>query len=809
LRILFKIKRLSTLKIRGKEMEKELRKHKDRNIQIPEIIPILIVLDGIVFPELPNNIFISKAESIILLREISKKRERLIGIVIYKKDSEEFYSVGTVAEIQRTIQVIPEFYLKKEAILQIHVHGIRRFRIKRIVQDTPYYKAEIELLSDQSKAAPNQVEARIGAVRAAYLEFLELFKRSEMDMLKTEMINAQDPGYIADLAIFTIPTELISIEEKQEILETLDVGERLEKVLTTLYREVLKIKTQKKIGEELGEEQRKFIIREQIKKLKDELGEEQEEVKKYRKAAELAKLSEEARKAFDEDLEKFSRMDPRDPTRQYIDSWLDWMVSLPWSVSTEDRLDISEAEKILEEDHYGLENVKKRIIEFLAVRKLKPQGRGPLLCFIGPPGTGKTSVGKSIARAMGRKFIRISLGGVYDEAQIRGHRRTYVGALPGIIIQELKRAGSMNPVFMIDEIDKIGTQRLQGDPSSALLEVLDPEQNYAFTDHYLNVPFDLSKVMFICTGNLADPIQPALQDRMEIIDFPGYTREEKLMIAKKYLVPKQVEANGLTNEQLQFKDKGLQSIIRDYTREAGVRNLEREIGKICRRIATRITKNEISQEIITEDKLFETLGPKRYISQLKERISRPGVAIGLAWTPVGGEILFIEAEMIREIREPNLEITGNVEKIMQESAMAALTFVEANLEMLGIPSDRSPVGNKVHIHVPEAAVPKDGPSAGIAMLVALVSLLRKQRVRDDLAMTGEITLRGVVRPVGGIKEKVLAAKEAGIKTIILPKENEKDLQDLPESVKKALERKEIEIKFISEMKEALSIALKS
>ncbi len=782
------------------------------DIQVPEILPILPMADLILFPGFPEIIMVTHESSKKLLRFVIEGEINLLGMVARKPQQEEtFFEIGTVAEITN-IKFL-EYSLFGKRYTTVGLRGITRFRIKQILKDDPFYIAEIELLPDKISKA-NEVEAWTETVKSSFMKALNLLEEigqlpSNKEELLAEIAEIREPGEAAYFAILPRFFWKITLEDKQKVLEITDVRERLIKVYDLLEAQIARLEVRKKIEARAQRAQREYILREQKRAIDEELGEESEEIKKYKEKAVQAHLPEQAQKEFDDQLEKFARMDSHDPTRQWIESWLDYMVSLPWSKSTKDRLDVSEAEKILEEDHYGLEKVKKRILEFLAVKKLKPEGKSPILCFIGPPGTGKTSVGKSIAKAMDRKFIRVSLGGVYDESQIRGHRRTYVGAMPGIIIQEIKRAGSNNPMFMIDEIDKIGTSSLHGDPSSALLEALDPEQNFAFMDNYLNVPFDLSKVMFICTGNLADPIQPALRDRMEILDFPGYTTEEKLNIAKKYLVPRQLRAHGLKKRQLQFQNEALRAIIRNYTKEAGARNLEREIGNCCRRTATKIAKNEIQREVITESKLSEILGPKRYISTLKERISRPGVAIGLAWTLVGGEILFIETEMIRGIKEPELEITGNIEKIMKESAKTALTFVEANLKILGIQENRSPVGNKIHIHVPEAAVPKDGPSAGIAMIVALVSLLRKQKVRNDVAMSGEITLRGVVRAIGGVKEKVLAAKEAGIKTIILPKENEKDVSDLPQSVKRALDRKEIEIKFIAEIKEALEIAIRA
>lgn len=787
----------------------------------PNILPILQTEEIVLFPGITESINIPKSEENLSLRtDGALERHKFVGVVAKTKKGLKKIKIGTVGEILDIKD--PESIVRQEVArrgfdrlkfklpnlgLFLDIKGVSRFEISRITQDTPYYLAEIRILPDQISHSANEIAAFTEMVKAHYKELLEFIDAADKDEVLETILESKDPGFIADFVAANLPIWILSLEDKQIILETLNIKERLEKISYFLEKEILTCQTQKKIVKEVGESQRKMVLEEEIRILEGELkklGKEREksEVAKYREKAAKAKLPQEAKKEFEEELERFAQAGSHDPTNQYRGVWLDWMVSLPWNQGTIDCQDLQEAEKILEEDHYGLEKVKKRVLEFLAIRKLKPQGKSPILCFIGPPGTGKTSVGKSIARAMGRKFIRISLGGAKDERQLRGFERTYVGALPGIVIQELKRADSNNPVFMIDEIDKVGTD-WQGDPTSALLEILDPEQNLEFRDHYLGIPFDLSKVMFICTGNLIDPIQPALKDRMEILEFPGYTREEKSMIAKKYLLPKQIEVNGLNSKQIQFEEKTLESIITDYTREAGVRNLEREIGNVCRKVATKIVKKEISQQVVSKDRLSEFLGTKRFISTLKERISRPGIAIGLAWTTNGGEILFIESEVIVKAEKSELQITGNVEKIMQESAMAALTYVEANLDLLKI----NPIGKKIHIHVPEAAIPKDGPSAGLAILVALVSLLSKRKVRDDVAMTGEITLRGKVLPVGGIKEKVLAAKESGVKLIILPEENRKDEEDLPLSVREAIKRGEIKLRYVSEMKEAIDLAL--
>lgn len=789
------------------------------NFPIPHILPILPTEEIVLFPGITESINISGSEENFSLLTDALEKHKFVGVVAKTKEGlKKIGTVGEVLDIRDYERILRQEVARRFGRIKFElpnlgmsliVKGISRFKISRIIQDTPYHLAEIRILSDQISHSANEIDAS-EVVKTRYKELLEFIDIADKDEQLKTVLESSDPSFIADFATAKLPIWTLSLEDKQTILETLNIKERLEKISYFLTKEIVIFRARERITKEVGDGQKELLIREQIRALEEELKKmgkksEKSEVAKYREKAAKANLPPEAKKEFEEELERFAQAGPHDPTNQYRGIWLDWMVSLPWNQGTVDRQDLQEAEKILEEDHYGLEGVKKRILEFLAVKQLKPEGKASTLCFIGPPGTGKTSVGKSIARAMNRKFTRISLGGAKDERQIRGFERTYVGALPGVIIQELKRLEVNNPVFMIDEIDKVGAD-WQGDPTSALLEVVDPEQNFAFKDHYLGVPFDFSKIMFVCTGNLIDPIQPALKDRMEILEFPGYTREEKSMIAKKYLVPKEIEANGLNSKQIQFENEAVNSIIKDYTREAGVRNLEREIEKCCRKVATKIAKKEIAQAIVTRDTISEFLGSRKYISTLKERISRPGISIGLAWTWTGGDILFIETEMV-EAKKAELEITGNIAKIMQESAKATLTYIEANLALLGIDQERSPIGKKIHIHVPEAAIPKDGPSAGLAILAALVSLLSKRKVRDDVAMTGEITLRGKVLPVGGIKEKVLAAKESGIKLIILPEENKKDEEDLPLSVKKAIERGEIKLQYVSEMKEVIDIVL--
>jgi ATP-dependent Lon protease len=556
------------------------------------------------------------------------------------------------------------------------------------------------------------------------------------------------------------------------------------------------------VKEDMDRTQREYYLREQLKAIKKELGELDEhstEIKDLREKIKKAKMPPEALAAAEKELDRLAKIPPASAEYTVARTYLDWLAELPWSETTEDNLNIDNGQKILDEDHYDLEKVKKRILEYLAVRKLKADMKGPILCFVGPPGVGKTSLGKSIARTMGRKFIRISLGGVRDEAEIRGHRRTYVGALPGRIIQGIKKAGSNNPIFMLDEVDKIGMD-FRGDPSSALLEVLDPEQNFSFSDHYIDVNFDLSKVMFITTANVLDTIPPALRDRMETLELPGYSEDQKMMIAKEFLVPKQINEHGLSSEFIAFEDAAIQVVISSYTREAGVRNLEREIAAICRGVAKDVARGITEKVVILPETLHKFLGAVKFFPEVAERTSEPGVATGLAWTPTGGDIIFVEATKMRG--EKGLTLTGQLGDVMKESAQAALAYVRSKGKDLGIEEDFF-AKNDIHIHVPAGAIPKDGPSAGITMFVALTSLLTNRPIRNDVAMTGEITLRGLVLPVGGIKEKVLAAMRAGIRTIILPRKNEKDLEEIPERI-----RNEMNFKFIQRMDEAIEFALK-
>ncbi len=616
------------------------------------------------------------------------------------------------------------------------------------------------------------------------------------------LANNDEPGKLVDRAISVLN---IRTSEKQIVLEEVSIRRRLEESIIILNKELQRLqlgeKIQTEVQGEINKTQREYFLKEQLKAIKKELGEEDDialELKELKEKMEEANLSEDALKVAEKELDRLNRIPPSSPEYTVSRTYLDWLIDLPWDKSTEDNMDIKEAAAVLEGDHYGLEKVKQRILEYLAVRKLKADMKGPILCFVGPPGTGKTSVGKSIAAAVGRKFVRIALGGVHDEAEIRGHRRTYIGALPGRIIQGLKKADSNNPIFMLDEIDKVGMD-FRGDPSSALLEVLDPEQNNTFSDHYLEVEFDLSKVMFIATANMTDTIPPALKDRMEIIEFSGYIEEEKTQIARKFLIPKQLEAHGLSDKRLVFDDSGLTEIVHSYTRESGVRNLERQLANISRRVAKEIVEGNKKKKKVTKTNVADYLGPIKFFSDVAERTKKPGIATGLAYTPAGGDILFIEATSMPG--KGKLTLTGQLGDVMKESAEAAKSFIRSQAELLGI-DPKFNENTDIHIHVPAGAIPKDGPSAGVTMLSAMVSLLTGRRLKLDIAMTGEITLRGAVLPVGGIREKVLAAHRAGIKLIILPEKNKKDLEEIPKKTLRGMK-----FQFASEMLQVIDLAL--
>ncbi len=768
-------------------------------LTIPDILPVMPLFNVVVFPNMVFPIEVFGEQSISLVDE-AMAGDRIIGLVMSRKSPlelknqrEDFHEIGTASVILRMAKT-------GDNGASLLVQGISRFKIDEFVEGKSYPRAKVEVIED---AVEKDIE-----VEALMANLTGLFEK----MVKLSPVLPQEfgamaksitsPGILADVIASIMNA---AAEEKQKILEILGVKERLKEVtrLISHQLEILELgnKIQSQVKEDIDKSQREYYLRQQLKAIKQELGETDEpkvEIEEYRAKIEKKNLPEEAKKEAQRELERLSRMHPSSAEYTVSLTYLDWMTALPWHESTEDNMDIKKARAILDDEHYGLDKAKKRIIEYLAVRKLKPDSKGPILCFAGPPGTGKTSLALSIAHALGRKFVRIALGGVRDEAEIRGHRRTYVGALPGRIIQGIRRAESNNPVFVLDEIDKVGSD-FRGDPSSALLEVLDPEQNYSFMDHYLDVPFDLSHVMFITTANMLDTIPPALRDRMEVIELLGYTQDDKVNIAERYLIPRQREANGLAPEQVAFTKGAINLIISGYTREAGLRNLEREIGTICRGVASMVAEGQVKNASITVKDVHRYLGPVRIISEVSARTSKPGVATGLAWTPTGGDILFVEATAMKG--KKGLTLTGQLGDVMKESATAALSFIRANAGDMGIANDFFEE-NDIHVHIPAGAIPKDGPSAGVTMLTALVSLFTGKKVKEGLAMTGEITLRGLVLPVGGIKEKVLAAHRAGIKTIILPKWNKKDLADIPPKV-----QKDIHFYFVDEMLEVLKIAL--
>ena len=767
--------------------------------KLPEILPILPMIDAVLFPKMVLPLLVIQERSIQLVDE-AMSQNRIIGLVVAKEPIKEgtytkkdLHEVGTSALILKMAKT-------EDNKLQLLTQGMERFRVKDFIKGKPYPQAMVEYIKDEDKK-DKEITALMSNMISQFARVAELSPGLPPEIVAMAK-SIQEPGILADMVASTINSTL---EEKQGVLEIFDVKKRLKQVtrLINYQLEILELgnKIQSQVKGDMDKRQREYYLREQLKKIKEELGEKDEasvEIDDYKAKIEEKNLPEEARKEAERELNRLSRMHPSSAEYTVASTYLDWLTALPWHESTEDNLDIKMAKKVLDDDHYGLKKPKKRVIEYLAVRKLKPESKGPILCFAGPPGTGKTSLGNSIARALGRKFIRISLGGVRDEAEIRGHRRTYVGALPGRIIQGIRRSGSNNPVFMLDEIDKVGSD-FRGDPSSALLEVLDPEQNFSFSDHYLDVPFDLSKVMFITTANILDTIPPALRDRMEVLTLLGYTLDEKIKIATRYLIPRQREAHGLRSNQISFTKGALKQIISGYTREAGLRNLEREIASVCRGVAANIAEGEATSAKIRIDDIPKYLGPIRLISDVKSRISTPGIALGLAWTPTGGELLFIEATSMKG--KKGLTLTGQLGDVMKESATAALSFIRTNVASFKIDEDFFETSD-IHLHIPAGAIPKDGPSAGVTMLTALVSLLTKKTIRKDLAMTGEITLRGQVLPVGGIKEKVLAAHRSGIKTLILPKWNEKDLEDISEKVKK-----EIDFHFVDKMMDVLKIAL--
>lgn len=771
-----------------------------KRLKIPRTLPVLPLRDTVYFPLTLAPVLVGREKSLHAVEE-ALHSHKLMFLVAQRDVSNEdpkqsdLYEIGIVAEILQAIQV-------PDATMRVVFRGLKRARLDQIVQDEPYIMARTTLIS----VPEVQVDSEIEAMMRTAVELFEELASHERG-IPAEVVGSvayiQDPGRLADTIAYFATFKTV---DKQQLLETVPVRERLELLIRLLRRELevaqLQQRIRDQVEQELGDTQREYYLREQLKIIQKELGERDErfsEVGEYRKRIAESGMPEEVAERALKEVDRLEKMPFGTPEASVIRTYLDVMLSLPWKEQTEDRVDINEAERILNEDHYGLKKVKERILEFLAVRKLSGSLKGPILCFVGPPGVGKTSMGRSIARALGRKFIRVSLGGVRDEAEIRGHRRTYIGAMPGRIIQGLRQVGTRNPVFMLDEIDKLGYD-FRGDPTSALLEALDPEQNDKFSDHYLEVPFDLSDVMFITTANTLETIPPPLRDRMEIIPFSGYTEDEKLHISRDYLVPKVMERHGLKSEHIEFNDEALLRIIRKYTREAGVRNLEREIATICRKVAKKVAAGEAIHERVMPDNLTEYLGKPRYRFGTKEEKDEIGVAMGLAYTEFGGDVMAVEVAVIPG-REGRLIMTGHLGEVMKESAQAALTYIRSRANQLGIDPEFYHKYD-IHIHVPEGAIPKDGPSAGITMAVALASALSRHPVRRDVAMTGEITLRGRVLPVGGIKEKVIAAHRAGIYEVILPAENEPDLDDIPEHV-----RKQMQFHRVRHMDEVLPIAL--
>ena len=773
--------------------EEEPKNEQENNPKIPNELPILTVRSTVVYPLTVIPLSVHQERDIRLVDEAVTNGNRLIAIATVKDPQIEVagagdvYTTGTFAVIHRLLRA-------PDNTVRLIVQGLERIRITEFTTTDPYLRAHVEPAPEQTEKTV-QVEALMRNTVELFRKLVSLASYLPEEILMAAM-NIEDPRQL----VYMLATSFqrIDFKDSQELLELDNVADKLTKLNALITKELEVLELGKKIQSnaqgELEKTQREYILREQMKQIKKELGEEDEqsvEANNYEKKIAEAKMSPEAEKEAKRELERMRSMPTAAAEYSVIKTYLDWLVELPWSKTTDDNLDIARARKILDEDHYDLKEIKERLLEYLAVRKLRLERggdeesktyKGSILCFVGPPGVGKTSLGQSIARALGRKFIRMSLGGMRDEAEIRGHRRTYIGALPGRLIQSIKRAESRNPVIMLDEVDKLGND-YRGDPSSALLEVLDPAQNKTFRDHYLDVDFDLSQVIFICTANQLDPVQAALRDRMEILQLSGYTEDEKLNIAKGYLVPRQVKENGLKLEEITFEDAAIRQIARDYTREAGVRNLEREIGSVCRKVATHIAEGKEVPIVIAPAKVAELLGKPRFYGEVAERTTIPGVATGLVWTPVGGDIIFIEAT--RMPGSKGFMLTGQLGDVMKESAQAALSYVRSNAKEIGI-DDKAFEKSDIHLHVPEGATPKDGPSAGVTMATAIASLMTNRVVRDDVAMTGEITLRGRVLPVGGIKEKVIAAHRVGLKRVILPKRNEKDLDDLPDDVRKQL-----------------------
>jgi ATP-dependent Lon protease len=766
-------------------------------INIPELLPVLPMRDSVLFPKMVVPLMIRNDEFSQLIDDALQK-DNLIAVALVKNFAEadlgkiEIHDVATVGQVVKLSK-------GDEGTLLV-LQGIARVEVIELVDRKPYLKARVKRVQEKEEKGLEMDALRAG-LQDLFRQVLELSPHMPQELGQVAR-NIEDPGSLADMIASTVNLDR---QKKQRILEDKDIRERLSHLSVFLNEEIELLKVGKKIQDEvkkgIDKSQKEYYLKEHLKAIQKELGMDKDvpsEAEELKEAVLKKSMPEHVRKAAEKEIQRISNMNPSSSEYTVSRTYLDWILELPWLEGTRDRIDIKHAQKILDRHHYNLEKVKRRVLEYLAVRKLNPEHKGPILCLVGPPGTGKTSLGRSIAEAIGRKFVRISLGGVRDEAEIRGHRRTYVGALPGRIIQGIRKAGTNNPVFMLDEIDKVGTD-FRGDPSSALLEVLDPEQNFSFSDHYLELEFDLSKVMFIATANQLEPVPSPLRDRMEVLELSGYTEEDKISIAKRFLVPRQRKENGLRVDQIKFRSNAIRRIIREYTREAGLRNLEREIGAVCRAVARKVAEGTLDHCQITEKAISDYLGKPKFTIDLAERTSIPGVATGLAWTPAGGDILFVEATMMPG--QKSLSLTGQLGDVMKESAHTALSYLRSKASSLGISADFYKE-NDIHIHVPAGAIPKDGPSAGVTMLTALASLVSSRPVKPGIAMTGEVTLRGLVLPVGGIKEKVLAAARSGIKEVILPKDNEKDIDEIPEDV-----RNSIKFHLVGKMEEVLSLAL--
>jgi ATP-dependent Lon protease len=781
----------------------------DEAIKIPDVLPVLPLKDTVIFPYIILPLSVGRDKSVLAVdRALAESR---VIMLVAQRDAAtdnpgeaDLYPLGTAAVIMRMLKL-------PDGRIRILVQGLARAKVEHISQMDPYLQAKIERIEEPPVGERSlEIEALVRSVKESLDRAVTLGKGISPEVMVIAA-NLEDAGRLADLAASNLD---LKIDEAQGVLETIHPVDRLKKVSELLAREIQVLTMQQEISSqargEMDRSQREYFLRQQLKAIQQELGEGEElseEIANYRKLAEDRKISDEGKEELERQVKRLERSHPESAETQIIRTYLDWLTALPWQTLSEDNLDLDHAQQVLDEDHYDLEKIKERILEYLAVRKLKQDTKGPILCFVGPPGVGKTSLGRSIARSLGRQFVRISLGGVRDEAEVRGHRRTYVGALPGRILQGIRQAGTSNPVFVLDEIDKIGAD-YRGDPSSALLEVLDPEQNWSFVDHYLGLSYDLSRVMFIATANLLEPVQPAFLDRMEVIRLSGYTEEEKLRIARAHLIPKQVKENGIDESKIDFTDPGIQRLISGYTKEAGLRNLERELAAICRKVAVQVARGQEGQAVIDPEKVEALLGPAKHFSEELLDRDRVGVATGLAWTAVGGDLLFIEVVAVPG--KGQLLLTGQLGDVMKESAQAALSYARAFAGGSGDLGGQGSQGiaedyfakHDIHVHVPAGSIPKDGPSAGITIGTAILSVLTNRPVNRRVAMTGEITLRGDVLPIGGLKEKVLAAKLAGVHTVIVPKLNRRDLVEIPETIKK-----DLTFHFVDHMDEVLKIAL--